>query len=181
LSGTGSASTSNQVSLTWNAPATSSDPVVGYNIYRAVGSGSAQLVNPSVNTQTGFVDTSVTSGTTYGYYVTSVDKSGVQSVPSNQVSVTVGSVSGTPPPPTSHQVNLTWNAPSSSSDPVVGYNIYRSVGSGSAQLVNSSVNTPTSFVDTSVTSGTTYGYYVTSVDQSGVQSVPSNQISVSIP
>jgi hypothetical protein len=82
---------------------------------------------------------------------------------------------------TSHQVVLTWNAPTSSSDPVAGYDIYRSTGSGAAQLVNSSIETQTTYTDTSVTSGTTYTYYVTSVDQSGVQSTPSNSVSVSVP
>lgn len=81
----------------------------------------------------------------------------------------------------SHQVDLTWQAPSSSTDPVVGYNIYRAIsGSPSYQLLNSTVNGPTSYTDASVTSGTTYAYYVESVDASGNQSVPSNTFNVTI-
>jgi len=82
----------------------------------------------------------------------------------------------------SHQVDLSWNAPSSSPVPVVGYNIYRSTGSSSTyQLLNSSVDTQTTYVDLSVQSGSTYGYIVESVDSSGAESVPSNQATATIP
>jgi fibronectin type 3 domain-containing protein len=82
---------------------------------------------------------------------------------------------------TAHEVDLSWNAPSSSSDSVAGYNIYRSTGSGAAQLINSSVDTQVSYVDSTVVSGSTYSYIVKSVDSGGVESVPSNQISVTVP
>jgi hypothetical protein len=81
----------------------------------------------------------------------------------------------------SHEVDLTWNAPTNSSTTVVGYNVYRSVGSGASQLMNSTVDTQTSFADTTVSSGTTYNYSVTSVGQNNVESVPSTAISVSVP
>jgi hypothetical protein len=87
LSGTG---TSHQVDLSWSAPASSSDPVAGYNVYRApTGSGSYQLINPSVNGATVYTDSNVTSGTTYDYIVKSVDSAGSESVPSNTSTVTV--------------------------------------------------------------------------------------------
>jgi hypothetical protein len=82
----------------------------------------------------------------------------------------------------SHQVDLTWQAPSSSTDPVLGYNIYRALGgSSSYQLLNSTVNGPTSYTDARVNSGTTYAYYVESMDASGNKSVPSNTFTVTIP
>jgi hypothetical protein len=80
-----------------------------------------------------------------------------------------------------HEVDLSWNAPVSSPDPVAGYNIYRSTGSGSFMLVNSSPDTAVVYVDNAVVSGTSYRYQVTSVDNGGVESVPSNQIMVTIP
>lgn len=82
---------------------------------------------------------------------------------------------------TAYSVALTWDAPVTSSDPVVGYNVYRSEAGGSVQLLNASVNLPTTFVDSKVQNGVSYVYYVTSVDSSGVESVPSNSYSVSIP
>jgi hypothetical protein len=80
-----------------------------------------------------------------------------------------------------HQVDLTWNAPSGSSDPVAGYNIYRSTGSGSNQLMNSSPDVQTAYVDSTAVSGATYNYTVKSVDSSGAESAPSNQSTVTIP
>jgi hypothetical protein len=80
-----------------------------------------------------------------------------------------------------HSVDLSWDAPASSPDPVAGYNIYRSLGSGSPQLLNSTPITGITYVDNSVASGSTYAYAVQSVDASGLQSVPSNQIQVTIP
>lgn len=81
----------------------------------------------------------------------------------------------------SHEVDLTWNAPTSSPTTVVGYNVYRAIGSGAPQLINSAIVTQTSFADKSVSSGSTYNYSVKSVDQNNVESVPSNVISLSIP
>ncbi|MGO9516628.1 MAG: choice-of-anchor D domain-containing protein [Candidatus Korobacteraceae bacterium] len=92
LSGIGAAqavSASYQVSLTWNAPTGSSDPVVGYDVYRSSGNAQYQLLNPSVDAQTSFADSDVQSGLTYQYYVTAVDTQGVQSVPSNMAEVTI--------------------------------------------------------------------------------------------
>jgi hypothetical protein len=80
-----------------------------------------------------------------------------------------------------HQVNLNWNAPASSPDPVMGYNIYRSTGTGSFVLINSSPDTAVAYVDNAVVGGTSYNYQVTSVDYSGVESVPTSPIAVTIP
>jgi fibronectin type 3 domain-containing protein len=88
-------------------------------------------------------------------------------------------LSGTGEP---HEVDLSWDAPSSSPDPVAGYNVYRSSDGGSTyQLVNASVDTGTTYADTTVQAGQIYDYIVESVDPSGVESAPSNMISVTIP
>jgi hypothetical protein len=81
---------------------------------------------------------------------------------------------------TAHQVNLSWTAPSNTPDPVKGYNIYRSAGSGAMTLMNASIDTATSYVDSTVASGTSYNYVVKSVDSGGVESVGSNQIEVAV-
>jgi len=81
-----------------------------------------------------------------------------------------------------HQVDLNWQAPSSSPVPVTGYKIYRATGSSSSfQLLNSSVDATTSYVDITVVAGTSYTYYVESVDSSGTTSGPSNEVTVTIP
>ena len=80
-----------------------------------------------------------------------------------------------------HEVDLSWDTPASSPDPVAGYNIYRSTGSGSFVLINSSPTSAIVYVDSTVASGATYSYEVKSVDSTGVESVASNQITVTIP
>jgi trimeric autotransporter adhesin len=89
------------------------------------------------------------------------------------------SLSGTGQP---HQVDLSWDAPAGSADPIAGYNVYRSPGGASTyQLLNPSVDTLTTYVDSTVQSGFAYDYIVESVDASGVESAPSNVIGVTIP
>lgn len=81
-----------------------------------------------------------------------------------------------------YEVDLTWTAPVSSADAVVGYNVYRTLsGTTSYQLLNTAVNSGTTFTDTTVENGQSYVYYVTSVDSAGVESIPSNAFSVAIP
>lgn len=81
--------------------------------------------------------------------------------------------------PVSHSVNLSWS-PSTST--VSGYNVYRgTVSGGPYSKINSSADANTSYTDSSVLSGTTYFYVTTSVDDSGDESVNSNQVSAAIP
>jgi hypothetical protein len=81
-----------------------------------------------------------------------------------------------------HEIDLNWDAPANSSDPVAGYNIYRSTGSGgSFSKLNASPNSQASYTDSAVQSGTTYMYEVKSVDANGAESGPSNQITLSVP
>jgi fibronectin type 3 domain-containing protein len=77
------------VVLNWDPPASISDPVAGYNIYRATGAGAFVLLNPVPDPQVSYTDFSVVSGATYTYAVKSVDYSNIESVSSNQVTVTI--------------------------------------------------------------------------------------------
>jgi hypothetical protein len=82
----------------------------------------------------------------------------------------------------SYAVDLSWDAPVDSTDPVAGYNIYRSpVGSSTYQLLNSSVEALTAYVDSTVQAGSSYDYIVESVDASGVESVPTSPVALTIP
>jgi len=82
----------------------------------------------------------------------------------------------------SHEVDLSWNAPTDST-PISGYHVYRAAaGSSSYQLLNWTVVTQTKFVDLTVQSGHSYDYFVRSVDAStGVESGPSNTVRVKVP
>lgn len=87
LSGSGTTA-QHQVTLSWAAPASSPVTVSGYNVYRAASGGTAfQRLNTSA--QTTYADQNVVAGSSYNYYVTSVDSAGTESTPSNQVTVTV--------------------------------------------------------------------------------------------
>jgi fibronectin type 3 domain-containing protein len=79
-------------------------------------------------------------------------------------------------------VNLNWNAPANSPDPVAGYNVYRAPGASTTyQQLNASSLSQTAYVDDNVQDGQTYNYIVESVDAIGDTSVPSNTASVTIP
>jgi len=81
-----------------------------------------------------------------------------------------------------YQVNLSWNAPASSPDPVTGYNVLRApTGTTTYQQLNTSTVTATNYVDGSVQNGTTYDYVVQSVDAAGTSSAPSNTYTAAIP
>jgi hypothetical protein len=87
--------------------------------------------------------------------------------------------SGTGAQPTQHTVTLSWNA---STSPVVGYYIYRSTQSGSYTTpLNSSPQAGLTFTDSTVQSGTTYFYVVTSVDSGSQQSIHSNEVQANVP
>ena len=79
-----------------------------------------------------------------------------------------------------HNVQLSWSAPPSGA--VAGYNVYRAAsGSTTYQRVNAGAISTTAFSDGNVQSGTSYIYYVKSVDGAGVESVASNTTAVAIP
>jgi Cep192 domain 4 len=100
---------------------------------------------------------------------------------SNGSAVTIGLSGNGDSSASSYAVDLSWDAPASSTDAVAGYNIYRATGSGSYQMLNKSANQPTTYTDTTAQSGTTYNYKVTSVDASGVESPASNIYTATIP
>ncbi len=80
---------------------------------------------------------------------------------------------------TFHSINLLWNAPSTSTVTITGYNVYRgSSTAGPFGLMNGSTPVAvTSFSDLTVMGGTTYYYEVRSVDSTGTESAPAGPVS----
>jgi len=96
----------------------------------------------------------------------------------------IAQVTGTGTPGASggpKKVQLSWAAPESANDIIIGYNIWRSANGAGYLLLNSAIDQNTSYVDASVQSGSAYEYYVQSVDSGGAISGPSNTTAVSVP
>jgi len=82
----------------------------------------------------------------------------------------------------SGQVDLIWDTPTNSPDPVAGYNVYRSPsGTYSFVPLNSSAITENTYVDSTAQNGQAYDYIVESVDASGLTSAPTNIATVTLP
>jgi Abnormal spindle-like microcephaly-assoc'd, ASPM-SPD-2-Hydin len=76
-------------------------------------------------------------------------------------------------------VDLSWTASTST---VSGYNIYRAtVSGGPYTIINPSLQSGTTYTDSTVQAGQTYYYVTTAVNSSGVESAYSNQVSAAIP
>jgi fibronectin type 3 domain-containing protein len=77
-----------------------------------------------------------------------------------------------------HSVTIGWTA---AKPPVEGYNVYRIVQFSGPIRLTTRIVTDTQFIDRNVQAGSTYTYYVTSVDSRGMESKPSEKISVTVP
>jgi fibronectin type 3 domain-containing protein len=79
-------------------------------------------------------------------------------------------------------VYLRWNpAPPGTGAPVAGYNIYRRTQSGGPYEKIASVVSSPNYTDRAVESGRSYYYEVRTVDAGGRESLPSNEVSATIP
>ncbi len=91
----------------------------------------------------------------------------------------VESLSGAGSPPPQHSVALSWSADSST---VAGYNVYRGTQTGGPYTKLTSAPAPsTNYGDIAVTSGQTYFYVTTAVDNTGAESAHSNEVQAAIP
>jgi hypothetical protein len=94
-------------------------------------------------------------------------------------SVGLAGSAASPRVPLSHSVAISWTASTSN---VIGYYVYRSTQSGGPYaLLEPSVVSGTSFVDTNVLPGQTYFYVATSIDAGGNESTFSAEVSATIP
>jgi Cep192 domain 4/Protein of unknown function (DUF1573)/Abnormal spindle-like microcephaly-assoc'd, ASPM-SPD-2-Hydin len=121
---------------------------------------------------------------TFSPQVTGADSATLTFTSNAQPSTTTAAATGTGTPAPTHTVNLSWNP--SNSPNISGYNIYRAIfGSscGSYSKINgSTLDTVTTYMDSSVIDGTTYCYATTAVNSSNEESGYSNVVSdVQIP
>ena len=165
--------------LTWTA---SSKDVHHYDLWAApVGQSDPDGPQPVFGTS--WADQLVDAGTPYTYKVQAVDGAGNISPVSEPVTVTRPVASATPAPttlegtPADASTRLSW-VPSEDGT-VTGFHVYRRASVNGVGVLVGSVDgsTASSYDDTSAPKGAAY-YYVTAVDSTGAESVPSTQISV---
>lgn len=154
------------------SPVTVNSAMVSGTGYTLVGGSFPVTLNPSqtLTLQIQFLPTA--NGAQAGQLMVVSDSTG-----GNSVVGLSGMGTGAAP-----EVDLSWEAPTSSPVTITAYRIYRSTGSsGSFSVINSTPAETVVYIDKAVVSGNSYSYIVKSVDATGIESIPSNQISVSVP
>lgn len=157
---------------TGTSPVTVSSAAVSGIGFTLVGGSFPVTLNPSQTLTLQIQFLATTNGAQTGHLTVVSDSTG-----GDLVVALSGTGTGASP-----EVDLSWDAPTSSPVTLMGYRIYRSTGSsGSFNVINSTSVGTVVYIDKTVVSGNSYSYLVKSVDASNTESTPSNQISVSIP
>jgi hypothetical protein len=160
--------TNGQLTLTW-----SYDPnAFSYDVYRSDPAHPTPVAIATGVTSLTYTDTAITPGTTYTYYVTSVNNIG-QGPHSNTESGSVKALTTAPTlstlVPGNNTLTLNWSA-----DPnAASYDVYRSDPGHTTPVAVATGLTVLTYTDSTVVNGTPYTYYVTSVNSVG-QGPPSN-------
>lgn len=123
------------------------------------------------------------SGLNNGIYTVTPSRTGYIFSPTvNGFTIDGGNVSGvnfTAAQSSTHTVQLSWNASTST---VSGYNIYRGTSNGGPYAkMNSALVMSLNYTDSSLASSTTYYYVTTAVDAAGIESAYSNQANAVVP
>lgn len=178
-----------QVNLSWMA-STDNVGVAQYEILR-----NDSVIN-TVSPTNSASDTTVAANTAYTYTVLAKDAAGNRSPNSNSATVTTPDASTcttaptaptnlvTSAPPSGSSVNVSWNASVPGQNCTLGsYLIFRSVSGGGSSLAATVPSTNLSWVDTGVTYGTTYIYYLVAQDTNSPphQSPSSSSLSITTP
>jgi hypothetical protein len=176
--------------LVWTAPDEDFRVIDGWNIYRALGgappaAGDYLRLNGAVHNATrSYVDTNLVDGTTYWYRLTSVSAAGVESFPTETVSVRADFAPPASPTAVAASagpvsVSVTWTGPP---DPdVAHFNVFRTPPV--PPLIYFDIPPEvTLFTDTfALVAGDTLSYWVTAVDGALNESAPSETVRVVIP
>ena len=183
VAGLSAAATGAGIKLSWSANTEAN--VVGYNVYRRVGtSGAFALVNPDAPViQTTFTDAAAPADGSRSYYrVVAVDEHGQESA-----AATADAVRGADTTPPAKPIGLTSTGTpdgvfldfDDNAEPdLAGYNVYRSTSATGtfAKLNGGTLRATSDFTDTAAAAGTAYFYRVTAVDQTGNESAVSSTV-----
>jgi hypothetical protein len=161
--------------LTWTVPASDGGSSIIDYVLRRDGVVVATVL---VNEARTYTDTDVENGTEYEYQVTVRNAIGARS--SNFVMLTP--VDPTPDAPSApvlsgvagvEQNSLTWTASTPGDEDIASYRVFRA--GMFAPLYDAE---PRSYTNSPLVAGTQYTYWVVAVDTNGLQSVASNQVSL---
>lgn len=170
--------TSGQVSLVWTSRYSSSAPIT-YKIYQ----NGSFLINLPVTQPVPYIISGLTNGSTYSFYVTTVDTDSNESETSNTVSATLT----IPDPPTSvtatsvsdtTNVDVSWVPPVADQNPPIAYYIV-TPSSGSQTYTIYPPNTSCTF--TNLTPGQSYTFNVQTYNTYNIPSSTVVTNSVTIP
>lgn len=174
--------TGESVRLSWEA--NSEQDLNKYNVYRAVygDTGFNKIASVFENV---YLDTGLSTGAEYRYYVTALDKAGNESAPSDIVTVIPTKDEVPPASPVGLKVTdlrtggkllLSWT-PNTEND-LNGYRLYRApTPDGPFVEVVELAGDVTKFTDETVENDTIYYYYLIAVDIAGNSSEPSPVVS----
>jgi hypothetical protein len=177
---TNKGTTTTSVSLSWTASTDSGGPgLAGYYVYRyltSAGASTATKITTLSASTTSYLDTGLTSDTSYSYYVIAYDSASPANVsaPSSTLSV-ITAVLPTAPSGLTRTgasittISLSWTASTDSGGPgVAGYYVFRN-----STKVATVAAPATSYIDTSLSTGTSYNYYVEAYDSASTPNVSS--------
>lgn len=168
---TASGTTSTSTVLSWSG-AFDNVAVTGYNIYR-----NSVLIGTS--TESPYIVSGLSAGTTYAFTVRARDADGNLSVPSNTANVTTLGSDATPPTAptlsasgtTSTSTNLSWLG-ATDNIAVTGYEVYRNT------VLIGTTTSATTFNVIGLSASTSYAFNVKSKDAAGNSSPNSNTVNV---
>jgi hypothetical protein len=165
------------------------DGATGYNIYRrgAEERSLGQPIHAAGAEERSWVDTGARMGQGYIYGVTAMagqDPLIESNVASEQE---IRFQDRFPPPPPLElvalaeggRVRLIWRA--SEAEDLAGYHVYRRGAEGDFERITTQPLQETEYIDTAASSGQTYSYRVTAVDQIGNESGPGAEVRASVP
>jgi outer membrane protein assembly factor BamB len=184
---------SSTIVLKWEQTTEEQTDIKAYNLYRKVGSQVNFVLYATINktdTTVYYYIDNILNNVSYYYYLTSVNNYDVESDSTDIVFVFISSVTKPLPPrsitafdtPNDHGGNITliWLYSldeESQISKVVGYNIYKSSDGLSFYPTYYFYNvnkTTYTYIDTFCPIGTTFYYYITSVNQHGLESEPTD-------
>jgi chitodextrinase len=167
--------------VSWNT-STDNVGVAGYHLFR-------NGVMVATTAQAFYVDSGLTGGTTYSYFVEAFDLAGNASAPSLTVNVTTAGGSPAPPnAPTnlvatavnSEEIKLSWTA-STGNVAISSYRVFRGTSASNLVQMGTTYSTSTSYINYPLAPSTKYYFGVEAVGTSGKVSAMSAVASASTP